>query len=71
MQYVLLARYYTYIDAHIALGLLEENYISCHLLNEHTISIDPALSSANGGIQLMVAASQVERAIELLQSINR
>lgn len=70
MEYLLLNVYHNYIDAHIVLGMLIDNNINCHLLNEHTISIDPILSSANGGIQLMVAAPHAERALNLLQNFN-
>jgi len=70
MQFILLAIYHNYIEAHIALGMLEDNNINCHLVNEHTSSIDPVLSTANGGIRLMVAAPQAERALELLQNAN-
>ncbi len=70
MHFILLAVYHNYIDAHIAAGMLEDNNINCHLINEHTSSIDPILSTANGGIRLMVAESQAERAVELLQEVN-
>lgn len=70
MQFFLIARYFSYIDAHIALGVLEENDINAHLRDEHTITIDPILANANGGIKLMVAEPHVERAIELLQNVN-
>ncbi len=68
MQFLLLARYDSYIDAHIALGRLQEHDINCFLQDEYTVTIDPLLSNAIGGIKLMVAESQFERAIETLEN---
>jgi Putative prokaryotic signal transducing protein len=55
-----------YIYAHIVLAKLQDSGINCHLKDEYTITIDPLLSPALGGIKLMVAQSQVERALEIL-----
>ena len=55
-----------YISAHIVMNMLLDDGINCHLKDEYTLTIDPLLSPALGGIKLMVAASQVERALELL-----
>jgi hypothetical protein len=55
-----------YISAHIVMSMLQSDDINCHLKDEYTLTIDPFLSPALGGIKLMVAASQVERALELL-----
>ena len=71
MQFVKLRTFDNYIPAHIALGKLQENYINCYLADENTVTIDPFLSYAVGGIKLMVAASQVERALEILDDDNK
>jgi len=42
--------------------------INCHLKDEYILTIDPFLSPALGGIKLMVAGPQLERALELLES---
>ena len=55
-----------YISAHIVMSMLQADDINCHLKDEYTLTIDPLLSPALGGIKLMVADSQVERALELL-----
>jgi hypothetical protein len=55
-----------YISAHIVLARLQDAGINCHLKDEYTITIDPLLSPALGGIKVMVAASQAERALEVL-----
>jgi len=52
------------------LGRLRDEYINCHLLNENSVTIDPFLSNAIGGIKLMVAEPQVERALQLIDEIE-
>jgi len=66
MQFILLTTFDNYIEAHIALGRLKEEFINCYLKDEYTVTIDPLLSNAIGGIKLMVAETQVERAVEVL-----
>jgi len=66
MDYIQVRSYDNYIYAHIVLSMLQNAGINCHLKDEYTITIDPLLSPALGGIKLMVAGSQLERALELL-----
>ena len=66
MKYIKLQSYDNYIPAHIAMGKLEAHDIVCYLADENTVTIDPFLNYAVGGIKLMVAENQVERAIEIL-----
>jgi hypothetical protein len=66
MRYVLLRSFDNYISAHIAFGRLKEEFINCYLQDEYTVTIDPLLTNAVGGIKLMVADSQAERAEEIL-----
>lgn len=66
IQYVILEVFDNYIPAHIARGRLEEQGILCWLKDENTVTIDPLLSIAVGGIKLMVAEHQLERARQIL-----
>ncbi len=66
MKFVLLLSFDNYIPAHIALGRLKEEFVNCYLQDEYSVTIDPFLSNAIGGIKLMVVESQVERAREIL-----
>jgi DNA-directed RNA polymerase subunit RPC12/RpoP len=50
---------------------LEAEGIRAYLQDEHTVTIDPILSNAIGGIKLMVFADQVPRAQELLQEFEQ
>ncbi len=69
MSYTLLNTYDNYIDANLHLMQLQEEGINCWLKDEHTVTIDPILTNAIGGIKLMVHETQQERAADLLRSI--
>ena len=68
MKFVLLCSFDNYIPAHIALGRLKEEFINCYLQDEYSVTIDPFLSNAIGGIKLMVAETQLERARKILEN---
>lgn len=68
MEFFVLATYDNYISAHITMGRLQEEGIICWLKDENTVTIDPLLSIAIGGIKLMVARHQEERARHLLDN---
>jgi len=70
MNFVPLQYFSNYIDAHIILGRLQEEGINCWLKDENTVTTNPIWTHAVGGIKLMVAETQKERAIELLQQIE-
>ena len=67
MNFIEVRSYDNYIDAHLMLGRLRDEFINCHLLNENSVTLDPFLSNAIGGIKLMVAESQVDRALEIIK----
>jgi len=71
MDFVQIRAFDNYIYAHIALSMLQDAGINCHLKDEYTVTIDPFLSPALGGMKLMVHASQAQRALELLESTDR
>ncbi|MBS1573704.1 MAG: DUF2007 domain-containing protein [Bacteroidetes bacterium] len=70
MNFITIQVFDNYISAHIALGRLKDEFINCYLQDEYTVTIDPLLSNAIGGIKLMVAASQAERAMEILNEVT-
>lgn len=70
MSYVLLQAFDNYIAAHIAMGRLEEDGIKCWLKDENTVTIDPILSNAVGGIKLMVGKEDSERAAGILRRLD-
>ena len=71
MSFVILNAYSNYVDAHIARGVLEEEGINCWLKDEHTVTIDPILTNAVGGIKIMVYKDQAERAWGLLAALKK
>lgn len=66
MSYIVLKTYSNYIEANIALSMLEQEGINCHLEDEHTVT----MISLASGIRLMVYASQAERAAEVLVNVE-
>jgi hypothetical protein len=70
INFIQIRAYDNYISAHIVLGRLQDAGINCHLKDEYTITIDPLLSPALGGIKIMVAEPQVKRALDILENTD-
>jgi hypothetical protein len=66
MDFAPLYNFTNYIDAHIVMGQLQNSGIKCWLKDEHTVTIDPLLTNAVGGIKLMVAAEDIEDAKKII-----
>jgi len=71
MNYVNLRSFSNYIHANIQMGMLQYRGINCHLQDEYIITLDPLLSPAIGGMKLMVYESQVGRAKEILDDVDK
>jgi hypothetical protein len=71
MEFVQLRSFDNYISAHIRLGMLQDAGINCHLKDEYSVTIQPFLSPALGGMKLMVYPSQIERASRLLEETEQ
>ncbi len=70
MKFVQVTSFDNYVEAHIVMGNLQEENIACWLKDEYSVTIDPMLSNAIGGIKLMVAEPQAERAINILRLLQ-
>ncbi|MEO7922873.1 MAG: DUF2007 domain-containing protein [Chitinophagaceae bacterium] len=70
MRFIPIYSYDNYMSAHIVMGRLEEEGINCWLKDENTVTIDPILSNAIGGIKLMVAETQAARAMGILRILK-
>jgi predicted RNA-binding Zn-ribbon protein involved in translation (DUF1610 family) len=70
MDFVVVKTYDNYIAAHIDKGRLEEEEISCWLKDENSVTINPVLTNAVGGIKLMVIAEQADKAAGILRVIE-
>ena len=71
MTFVPIASFNDYIEANIILGRLQNEGINCWLKDENSATITPFLSNSIGGIKLMIAESQAERAVELISLFNK
>jgi DNA-directed RNA polymerase subunit RPC12/RpoP len=71
MDYLLLRSFDNYINASITLARLDEEGITCYLKDEYTVTIDPILSNAIGGIKLMVLPDDFEAAKKLLSGYDK
>jgi hypothetical protein len=70
MNFVLLNSYNNYVEAHIAKGVLDEHGINSWLKDENTVTIDPILTNAVGGIKVMVAEEDAQKAWDILQQLK-
>lgn len=70
MNFVVAQVFTNYVDANIIMGRLETEGINCWLRDENTVTIDPILTNAVGGIKLMVPEPQAGRAFELLKQFR-
>lgn len=71
MEFVVLRSYPNYIEAHIDRGVLEEQGIPCWLKDENTVTIDPILTQAVGGIKLMVGRADAQKAYDILDDLRK
>jgi rubredoxin len=70
MDFLLLRSFDSYISASLTLARLDDQGIECYLKDEYTVTIDPMLSNAIGGIKLMVRADDFEKASALLTGFD-
>jgi hypothetical protein len=66
MKFIPVKTFDSYVTANIWLGRLQEENIVCYLQDEYSVTINPALSNAVGGIKLCVTPAQMERCRELI-----
>lgn len=71
MNFIPIRAYDNYIKAGIELSLLKDAGIVCHLKDEFTVTIDPLLSPALGGMKLMVIEDNVLQAQQLLEKSDQ
>jgi hypothetical protein len=71
MNLIAVRSYDDYISAHLMMGRLKEESITCFLKDEHSVTIGPFLSNIIGGIKLMVPEAEFEKALELLNQFEK
>ena len=70
MEFVVLKTFDNYFSANIILTRLQDAGIHCYLKDEYTVTIDPILSNAIGGIKLAVDVNDETAARLLLQQFH-
>ncbi len=70
MNFVQLRSYDNYLNANMQLSMLRQAGITCYIKDEYTITIDPLLSPAIGGMKLMVDELQIDSAEEILKKAD-
>ncbi len=66
MEFIPIKSFDNYISANLLLSKMLDAGINCYLKDEFTVTIDPILSNAIGGIKLCVVDFDLVRAKELL-----
>ncbi|MEO5908006.1 MAG: DUF2007 domain-containing protein [Ginsengibacter sp.] len=70
MEFVTIRTFQNYFTAHILLGRFRDSGIECFLKDEFTVTVDPILSNAIGGIKLIVKKEDEEEANLMLQQFD-
>ena len=67
MEFLPIRAYDNYVEANMKLSMLQDEDIVCYLKDEYTLTIDPLLNIALGGMKLMVHNVQFDRAGAILE----
>ena len=70
MDMVIIQTFDNYFNANIQLTRLRSAGVECYLKDEYTVTIDPLLSNALGGIKLIVRKSEEQKVRKLLREMN-
>jgi predicted RNA-binding Zn-ribbon protein involved in translation (DUF1610 family) len=70
MDFIIIETFDNYIEAHLIMGRLEEAGIHCWLKDEQTVTLNPILSNAIGGIKLMIDKNDIDKATEILNALK-
>jgi hypothetical protein len=70
MEMVTLRSFDNYFAAHILLSRLEEAGIRCFLKDEHSVTTNPVLGNAIGGIKLQVPITEAENAHAIINALD-
>ena len=66
MNFVPVWSYNDYVSAHLDMGRLKNEGFDCWLKDEHSVTVNPVLSNSVGGIKLMVDATKIQQAWEVV-----
>ena len=70
MELITIRTFNNYFSANILLTKLRDAGIQCYLKDEYTVTIDPLLTNAVGGIKLVINKKDSQEVFELLQQFD-
>lgn len=70
MEMVTVRTFDNYFSANIMLSRLQQAGVNCYLKDEYTVTIDPMLSNAIGGIKLSVQKADAEMVAGILKQFD-
>lgn len=70
MDLITIRTFQNYFSAHILLTRLRSSGLECYLKDEFTVTVDPFLSNALGGIKLVVKKEDEKEAWAMLQQFD-
>lgn len=70
MELITVKSFDNYFSANILLTRLQSEGIECYLKDEHTVTIDPMLSNAIGGIKIVVKKEDEDRVVKLIRGYH-
>ncbi len=70
MDLITIRTFQNYFSAHILLTKLRASGLECYLKDEFTVTVDPFLSNALGGIKLVVKREDEKQACDMLQQFD-
>jgi len=71
MDFVILQSFNNYMDAHLLMAKLESEDIECWLQDENTVTINPILTNAVGGIKLLVKKEDLSSARQIFWEVEK
>ena len=70
MELVTVRTFSNYISANLLLSKLRNGGIECYLKDENTVTMDPILTYAVGGIKLVVKKEDTEEVVKILRQFD-
>jgi DNA-directed RNA polymerase subunit RPC12/RpoP len=70
MELFVIRTFQNYFQAHILMTRLRASGLECYLKDEFTVTVDPFLSNALGGIKLVAKRTDEQFALALLQEFD-
>lgn len=70
MELIVVRTFNNYFSANILLTKLRDAGIQCYLKDEHTVTMDPLLTNAVGGIKLVINKADADEVVALMKHFD-